>query len=214
MQRIIEPELMDDAAQALAYAQADFSEPNSLFIDLIIQHSKDPLSGQCLDLGCGPGDICFRLAEQYPGLKILGVDGADEMLSLARQESHPRVSFEQHVLPSNRLANDYFDVITSNSLLHHLHNPDVMWDTIKTCGKPGCQVFIMDLYRPDSVEQAAVIVDKYAGSEAEILKTDFYNSLLAAFSREEIQQQLWDAGFMHMQVETVSDRHLLIHGQL
>lgn len=72
----------------------------------------------------------------------------------------------------------------------------------------------MDLFRPDSNKQANEIVEKYAGEEAEILKTDFYNSLLAAFSPEEVHQQLQDAGLTNMQIETVSDRHLLIHGWL
>ena len=35
MRRRPEPELMEDAAQALAYAQADFSEPNRLFLKLL-----------------------------------------------------------------------------------------------------------------------------------------------------------------------------------
>ena len=34
MERVLEPELMDDPAQALAYAQADFDDSNSLFIEL------------------------------------------------------------------------------------------------------------------------------------------------------------------------------------
>ena len=34
MRRIPEPELMDDAEQAKAYAEADFSEPNQRFLEL------------------------------------------------------------------------------------------------------------------------------------------------------------------------------------
>jgi ubiquinone/menaquinone biosynthesis C-methylase UbiE len=214
MQRVPEPELMDDATQALAYAQADFSEPNNLFIDLLAQHCNGSLAGHCLDLGCGPGDICFHLAERFPELNILGIDGAQEMLSLGEKKANPRVRFEQHLLPSRQLPNSYFDVVTSNSLLHHLHDPNVLWQTINTCSKPGGKVFIMDLFRPESNKQAHEIVEKYAGEEAEILKTDFYNSLLAAFSPEEVNQQLLDAGLTNMQIETVSDRHLFIHGWL
>ena len=33
MERILEPELMDDAAQALAYARADFADVNRGFVD-------------------------------------------------------------------------------------------------------------------------------------------------------------------------------------
>lgn len=37
MQRIPEPDLMDDDAQARAYAEADFSEPHENFIALFKQ---------------------------------------------------------------------------------------------------------------------------------------------------------------------------------
>jgi len=205
---------MDDAAQALAYAQADFSEPNNLFIDLLVRHGGEIFAGQCLDLGCGPGDICFHIAERFPDLNVLGIDGAQEMLLLAKQKDNQRVRFEQHVLPSSQLPGNYFDVITSNSLLHHLHNPDVLWQTIVTSGKPGSQIFIMDLIRPDNKQQADEIVEKYTGNEAEILKADFYNSLLAAFNPEEVNQQLREAGLANMQIKIVSDRHMLIHGWL
>ena len=34
MDRMLEPELMDDADQARAYAEADFEEPNRMFVEL------------------------------------------------------------------------------------------------------------------------------------------------------------------------------------
>ena len=68
MQRIPEPEeLMDDPAQALAYARADFTEANSLFVELVERQSDDGLHGLLLDLGCGPADIPILLAHRHTG---------------------------------------------------------------------------------------------------------------------------------------------------
>jgi 2-polyprenyl-3-methyl-5-hydroxy-6-metoxy-1,4-benzoquinol methylase len=217
MQRIVEPEIMDDLLQVQAYADADFSEPNANFVDLLIQNHGEHIQGQCLDLGCGPGDICYRMARQFPDLHITGVDGSRRMLESALQaaawnEFSSRVTFEQHVLPSPNLSARQFDLITSNSLLHHLHDPQVLWQTISHSCKPGGAIQIMDLFRPQSAEHAKAIVDHYAVEEAEILKQDFYYSLLAAFTPDEVADQLKEANLNHLSIEVISDRHLLVHG--
>ena len=219
MRRVVEPELMDDARQVLAYAEADFSEPNSHFVELLKHHHGNRLNGSCLDLGCGPGDICFRLARQFPDLHITGVDGSAPMLEYARHSQNGgdlahRVAFEQHRLPSEDLPAHRFDVITSNSLLHHLHAPEVLWQTIRQCGKPGCIIHVMDLYRPQSEPDAVQIVETYAPDEPDVLKKDFYHSLLAAFSPAEITSQLQEAGLTGLTTELTSDRHILISGIL
>ena len=86
MQRIPEPEeLMDEPDQAMAYARADFSEANTLFVELLHDVTGDSLDGRLLDLGCGPADIPLQLARCYPGVHIDAVDGAQAMLDLARQ---------------------------------------------------------------------------------------------------------------------------------
>ena len=217
MQRIVEPEIMNDTLQVQAYADADFSEPNANFVDLLIQNHGEDIHGQCLDLGCGPGDICYLMARQFPCLLITGVDGSPNMLESALQseawnELSNRVKFEQHVLPSPSLPAHRFDLITSNSLLHHLHDPQVLWQTISHCCKPGGIIQIMDLFRPQSAEQAQAIVGHYAADEADILKQDFYYSLLAAFTPEEVADQLKEADLNHLTIEVISDRHLLVHG--
>jgi trans-aconitate methyltransferase len=84
MDRILEPELMDDLEQARAYAEADFAEPNSHFVELFLERFPDwDRTGAILDLGCGPGDIALRLAETFPQCEIHGVDGSAAMLQFA-----------------------------------------------------------------------------------------------------------------------------------
>ncbi len=219
MDRTPEPELMDDAEQARAYAEADFEEPNAHFLALYEERFSDA-RGDVIDLGCGPGDITIRFAKRYPGSRVCGLDGADSMLEFGRRrlaempELQGRVSFERGILPDATLSAECFDVLISNSLLHHLHDPAVLWRTIASHAAPGAHVLVMDLYRPKSREQAASMVEQYAGDEPEILKTDFYNSLLAAFSPEEVRAQLDDAGLDALSVEKVSDRHMLVSGSL
>ena len=77
MQRILEPELMEEAAQVKAYAEAGFSEPHGHFIELLKAAIDDPaFSGFALDLGCGPGDVTVRFARAFPGCTVHAVDGS------------------------------------------------------------------------------------------------------------------------------------------
>jgi hypothetical protein len=57
-------------------------------------------------------------------------------------------------------------------------------------------------------------VDEYAGTEPEILRRDFFNSLLAALRPEEIMELLAQAGLTPFQVEAVGDRHMIVHGKM
>ena len=86
MKRIPEPDLMNGDKQALAYANADFNEPHSLFIELFRQtFSYTNIQGLVLDLGCGPADISIRFAKTYPRCLIEGVDGSKNMLKHGRE---------------------------------------------------------------------------------------------------------------------------------
>ncbi len=214
MQRIPEPELMDDAEQALAYSQADFSEPNNAFIDGLIETIGDLNHKTILDIGCGPGDICKMLAERFPDSKITGIDGSQAMLDLANQTQTNNITFQKCLLPDTDLPAQHFDIIISNSLLHHLHHPEVLWQTIRHCGKNGALVYVMDLFRMPSKQAAHDIVEQYAADGAEVLKVDFYNSLLAAFTVDEVTQQLQQAGLENFTITPTSDRHMVIKGAL
>lgn len=218
MQRQPEPELMDDPAQAHAYAHADFTEPHNHFVELFRRTFPDlDVRGRVLDLGCGSADVTLRFARAYPHCVIDAVDGADAMLRHAQKlltnaQMQSRVTLMLQRLPVTRLTEHSHDVIISNSLLHHLHQPLVLWDTVKAHAHAGTAIFVMDLLRPASPQAAADLVERYAGGEPEILKRDFYNSLLAAFRAGEVAAQLAQSGLDSLEVRAVSDRHLVVSG--
>jgi SAM-dependent methyltransferase len=221
MQRVPEPELMDEVEQAQAYAEADFTEPNERFVGYFDERHADLRDGAVLDLGCGPGDVVVRLASRHPALVVHGLDGSAAMLRHARERlrgaptaTAQRVQFIEGVLPGATLPLPGYDAVISNSLLHHLHDPRVFWDAVRQAGKPGAAVLVMDLYRPTSEAAAHALVEHYAGDEPEVLKRDFVASLCAAFEPGEIREQLAACGLDALQVETVSDRHVLVSGRL
>jgi SAM-dependent methyltransferase len=219
MQRITEPELMDDQAQSEAYAAADFAEAHSLIVDTFGRcFPGEDVAGQVLDLGCGPGDICFRFAARYPHCSVIGVDGSRAMIRLANARkvrefvTGDRVRFIEGLLPGAAIPKVPFAAVISNSLLHHLHEPGVLWETIIRVASPGTKVYVVDLFRPETVAEVRRLVNEYTAGEPDILQRDFYNSLRAAFEPHEVEAQLVAAGLAGLAVDVISDHHLVVHG--
>lgn len=210
---------MDEPGQAMAYACADFEAPHARFIELF-RASFPGWSGegQVLDLGCGPGDIAVRFARAYPKVLIDGIDGAEAMLAAGRcvfagdPDFNNRVRLHKVLLPQEQPPRRDYEAAISNSLLHHLHDPMVLWNAIAAFTRPGAPVFVIDLMRPASREQAAALQQLHVGNEPAVLQRDFFNSLLAAFTVEEIVAQLREAGLGHLSVEAISDRHVMVKG--
>jgi SAM-dependent methyltransferase len=220
MQRTPEPELMDDEAQALAYANADFEDANSSFCAYV--HARLPglpADARVVDLGCGPADIPVRLGRAHPGWRFDAVDGAEAMLATARLAVDrsglgDRIALHLARLPNTGLAARSYDLVLSNSLLHHLEDPAALFHAIGDLGRSGAGVSIMDLRRPDSEKEATDIVERYSGSEPAVLKRDFFRSLCAAYRPDEVRAALGAAGLGRLAIDVVSDRHLLIWGRL
>jgi SAM-dependent methyltransferase len=216
MKRTPEPELMDEGEQAEAYAVADFAAVNQGFVDAFAARFPEFTSGRMVDLGCGPADITLRLAKKLPRVHVTGVDGAEAMLEHGRRAIvqaglQDRVALVCGVIPG--AVSGPFDAIVSNSLLHHLHQPRGLWEEIAKLTRPGAPLFIMDLMRPESEARAHEIVETYSGNEREILKKDFFASLCAAFTVDEVEAQLAEVGLSHLSVAPTSDRHLLVVGK-
>lgn len=218
MKRTPEPELMDDEAQALAYATADFSETDQRFVDTFVARFGNELEGEVIDLGCGPGNIAIPLAEALPHCTVRAVDGSDEMMAHGRARCAAagidRVVFERHFVPTTALPARHFVAVVSNSLLHHLHAPEGLWQTIKHCAAPGAPVFIADLRRPATPADALRIVQENASEAPPVLQKDFHASLHAAFEADEVRAQLAAADLADLDVVEIGDRHLYVLGRM
>lgn len=218
MKRVPEKEVMDDPEGAQAYAKADFSGVNQAFVGNLLKTHPRQARGKVVDLGCGPGDIMVRLAQAAPEARITAVDASGPMISIARAAVakaglSDRIALVEGYLPGLPLPDRSFDAVVSNSLLHQLPDPAAFWGEVKRLAKPGGAVFVMDLFRPASEAEARRIVEAAAAGEDQLLKDDFYNSLLAAFSLGEVAVQLADAGLPLVPVQA-SERHLLVSGVL
>jgi trans-aconitate 2-methyltransferase len=247
MQRVCEPELMDDVIQARAYAEADFCDSDAAFTHRILavlaeraerelRELGSPAAGhppggiasgqprRIVDLGCGPGNISFRLARACPHATVLGLDGSEPMLAIAAERLRAeaalqgRLSFRCGRLPlAPAELEDLgggFDLLVSNSLLHHLADPQVLWGELARLAAPGAWLVLRDLRRPDSPAAVAELVARHAASASPQLRHDFEASLHAAFRLEEVGEQLRLRGLRGLRLAEREDRYLDVWGAL
>jgi trans-aconitate 2-methyltransferase len=218
--RVPEPELMDDAHQVAAYAGADFSCSDQALVDWIAERWPQGLGAEAVDLGCGPGNISLLLVQQWPGLLVTGVDGAQRMLAVAaqRQQVLPaqcadRLAWHLACLQTLQLGRR-FSAVISNSLLHHLHAPQVLWRAVQQLASPGAAVVIHDLRRPGDEGQLQHLLHRHAADAPAVLRRDYEASLRAAFTASEVREQLQQAGLEGLEVIEREDRYLTVAGVL
>lgn len=218
MKRVLEPELMDDEEQVLAYAHANFEKENQVFVQQFVEANPEFESGHVLDLGCGPADIPIRLVRARPGCRVTAVDASGPMIRLAREAVREaglqeRISLRCERFQTLALA-EPVDATISNSLVHHILNPLQFWYRVKQLTKSGGSVLVMDLLRPESPEAARAIVDQYAANEPAILRRDFYNSLLAALTEDEVAAHLAELNLSRLFIDVIDDRHWVVTGRV
>lgn len=212
--------VVDDFELARAYALADFEVPHSRFIEHFRRvFPGETVEGVVLDLGCGSGDVTMRFAYAFPECRIHALDGAESMLMFARQRVdfemlHERVRLFKRSLPTQGLPKAQYDVVLSHGLLHHLADPQVLWQSIRQFTRPGGAVFVMDYRRAASQEAAAQMVRDVAGNEPRVLQQALCGALLAAFTPEEVRRQLDEAGLEQLELEVDNAHHLLVHGRM
>ena len=229
MERAPEPELMQDLLQVKAYAQEDFSTGDDSLIcrveEYLLKKGKVLDSRSLIvDLGCGPGNITTRLGLRWPSVKVIGVDGSEAMLAIARSrkvEKMPNNSFENIsylccdislIADGSISLKENVDLIVSNSFLHHLHDPSKFWRTLKALSTKGTFHLHRDLRRPSSLDEAIALQKIYLPDSPEVLTREELASLQAAFTVSELKAQLNSQGLGHLSVLELGDRYLEIVG--
>lgn len=215
LQRVLEPELMDTPDEARDYDAMDHSDVNRLFAsDLIAAAQAKPevLSGDMLDLGTGTAQIPIEICRQTPEGRILAVDAAIEMLELARYNIElagviTRVRLAHVDAKQLPYRDGTFDVVMSNSIVHHIPEPDAVLVEAVRVLKEGGLIFFRDLLRPESDAEVQRLVALYAGDCNEHQRAMFDASLRAALTLDEVHALVSPLGFTAESVQPTSDRH-------
>ena len=164
-----------------------------------------------LDLGAGTAAIAIVLAARSPHARITALDLAPAMLRLAARnvaraglvERIGLVLGSATLLPFRR---GDFDVVVSNSLVHHVPDPAAAFAEIARVAG-SATIFLRDLARPESDAAVDALVDRYAAAEAASARELFRASLRASLTVEEVRAFAAAAGLVDAEVSLTSDRH-------
>jgi ubiquinone/menaquinone biosynthesis C-methylase UbiE len=210
--RVLEPEVMDTPEEARAYDAMDHGEVNARFCSDLLALSPPPDLSATLDVGTGTALIPIELCRRARNARVVGVDLADSMLSVARKNVERAavsgmISIERSDARTLRFGNGALSCVVSNSIVHHIPEPlPVLREMLRVLAPRGW-LFVRDLLRPATDADVHALVATYAATETPVQRALFEASLRAALSADEVRALTTAAGMPASSVTITSDRH-------
>lgn len=209
-----ESEVMGDADEVEAYAsaaaQAYLDAIDNTLVDQVVSLGRT--RGWLLDIGTGPGGIPLKIAARLPGLRVVGVDYSLNMIRAAQRAAAEQglAGRAQFVVgDGNRLAfpGACFDVVLSNSVLHHFQNPVALLDEMARVTRPDGAVLLRDLRRPGRLI-FPLHVGWYGRHYSGLMKKLYIDSVHAAYTGEELGELLRQSALAKARVYFHQRTHL------
>lgn len=198
MPRVLEPPLMLSPEEVSSYASVDRTALIAFMLQQVRSDGVDlEKFSTAIDVGCGCGDLSISLAKKFPNLNIIGVDGSDEMLRIAKERKDSsellNISFEKSVVGEDSF-DAKFDIVVNSFALHHFENPIQALNNLKNLALSSGYIIIFDMLREDDHLKANSVVDtitnsyfNFSGAAApQPFKNSFFDSLQACLSLEEL----------------------------
>ncbi len=204
LKRVPEPELMDDDSEVEAYASAAAAQYLEAIDRSFVDHIARLIQGaglesaRVLDLGCGPGQILIMMKQRWPNMQITGLDAGPAMIDKARADAAAAgldITYEVLRLGPNgetRLPYDdaEFDIVTCNSVIHHLTDPINALDEMARVARPEGAILIRDLARPAFLFPYPLHVRIFGRHYEGEMRRLYEASVAAAYTPPELNQML------------------------
>jgi ubiquinone/menaquinone biosynthesis C-methylase UbiE len=216
MNRILEPEVMDTWLEATAYDAMDFTAVNTAFATEAM--SLDPHAIKVLDMGTGTARIPILMCQQRPQYLFTAIDLAQSMLIIGQRNVEEaqltqRIRLER--VDSKRMPYPdlEFDMVISNSLVHHLPEPYLLFQEIKRLIKLDGAILIRDLIRPENEQAVNELVTKFGSNYDPQQQQLFEDSIKAALTLTEVRELIDRVGLAQVKLSQTSELHWTIERQ-
>lgn len=220
LSRVLEPEVMDTAEEALDYDTMDHSFVNGLFADQfaeLLQGSPYRPAGRwrVLDVGTGTAQIPIEIVRRRSDVDIVAIDLSREMLKLGQrnlERAGVAAAIRLELVDAKRLPDPSasYDAVISNSIIHHIPEPLHSLREMVRVLRPGGVLFVRDLLRPSDLATLDRLVEQHAAGANPHQRRLFAESLRAALTVEEVASLLQQVGLPVHWVAATSDRHWTI----
>ncbi len=210
LKRVLEEEVMASQEESIVYDDMDHRSVNELFVNDLLATGNASI--EALDLGTGTARIPLLLCERTEDTRIIAVDLSESMLDLARlnieiASMSSRIMLDRADAKALPFDDGRFDLVMSNSIIHHIPEPQQAFaEAVRVC-KTGGRLFFRDLVRPSSEEELAHLSETYTSDEGVNARKMFEDSLRAALTLDEVQLMVAELGFARESVSLTSDRH-------
>lgn len=197
--RTPEPSLvMDDEEQVRSYVAAGretgVMAPTYVFHGANISDVIRP-GDRVLDLACGPANQLALVARLNPDVNFVGIDLSPSMLvqaeALIKAQGLRNVSFQEgDITRLSAFEDRSFDAVVSTLSLHHLPTYAMLQQTFAEAARvlrPGGGVYITDFSRLKTRASIEYFAYQYVDRQPALFTEDYLNSLLAAFTLDELR---------------------------
>lgn len=218
LKRTLEPEFNDDDVETQLYDAMDHAAINRQFVDDLL--AGGAVGPDIMDLGTGTGLVAIELCRRADGIRVMAVDASISMLEQAKinidvAALRDRIQLEHDDAKRLEAFEDgMFDLVMSNSLLHHLPQPRLALEQAIRLTKAGGRIFHRDLLRPESEAAVEALVAQHAATEPAASQQLLRQSLHAALSLEEIRELAVAIGLPAASVQVTSDRHWTLDSRI
>jgi ubiquinone/menaquinone biosynthesis C-methylase UbiE len=219
--RTLEPEVMDTEEEARDYDAMDHAQVNTRFCEDLLAMCAGATPGRVLDVGTGTARIPIELCRRDARVEVHAIDLARHMLMLgernvARAGLEGRIRLGQLDAKATPWAAGTFDTVLSNSIVHHIPQPQRVLREMWRLVRPQGALFVRDLERPDDARRVAALVETYAPlpdvppeirAMYQRQRALFEASLFAALTAGEVRAMVEPLGIPAGAIQTTSDRH-------
>jgi predicted O-methyltransferase YrrM len=161
--------------------------------------------GTVIDLGSGTCNFVIALAQNFPNLSFVCYENSPAMITIAKDNItlaglDSRIRLVQDDIFN---ATGKYDVVLANRLLHHIEATNEFWKLINSLSE---NTLVIDINRPpkyvvDHVQENNEFQD-------DVYKEDLISSLRAAYSLEEVTEQIKEYNFT---ITTDTQYKLFVH---
>jgi len=119
---------------------------NRSILEAYLRDIDFPDGAVVLEIGCGTGPVCRRLAAFERVAQVVGVEPSPQLVTRAREiaDGHPKLRFEVGNGTALDLPDDGFDVVVLHTLLSHVPRQEELLREARRVLKPGGQLAVCD----------------------------------------------------------------------